>query len=512
MAPVRIFDTTLRDGEQTPGVNLSPAEKLEIARHLARLRVDVIEAGFPISSKGEFEAVRAIAREISGPVIAGLARINPEDIYRAYEAVKEARRPMIHTFVATSEIHMRYKLRKSPEEIIEMTRVGVRTAKSLTNEVEFSAEDATRSDPAFLCKVFQVAVDEGATCINIPDTVGYTTPAEFKRLVGTIRANVRGIENVIISVHCHDDLGLAVANSLSAVEAGASQIECTVNGIGERAGNTSLEEVVMALRTRKDHFGTDTLVVSEQIYRVSRLVSALTGVPIQPNKAIVGANAFAHQSGIHQDGVLKERLTYEIIRPETIGLSSSRIVLGKVSGRHAFSMRLEELGYSVSQEEVDKLFVKFKELADRKRDISDKDIEALVDSELFRVPECVVLDYYHVSAGNRTVPTATVRLSVGSSPREEAASGDGPVDALFKAIDRCTGLCVTLTDYSLRAVTSGKDALGEVTLKITHNGRSFSGRGLSMDVIEASARAYVDAINRLYHSGPEERAQTSAAG
>lgn len=494
-----IFDTTLRDGEQTPGVNLTAAEKLEIAKQLARLGVDVIEAGFPITSPGDTKAVATIAESVEGPVIAGLARTNRADIERAWEAVKHAKKPRIHTFIATSEVHMKYKLRKTPEEVIAMTKDAVSFARSLCDDVEFSAEDATRSDPEFLYRVFEEAIAAGATTINVPDTVGYTTPNEFRSLIADIKKNVRGIDKVVISVHCHDDLGLAVANSLAAIEMGATQVECTINGLGERAGNTALEEVVMALRTRRDHFHRTTDIVTEQIYRTSRLVSGLTGITVQPNKAIVGANAFAHQSGIHQDGVLKQRSTYEIMTPESIGLPSSRIVLGKVSGRHAFQKRLEELGYSVSREEVDRLFIKFKEMADRKKDISDRDIEAIVENTLYTVPEEFVLVYHHISSGNQTVPTATVRIARGDKIVEEASSGDGPIDALFKAIDRVTGLGPKLVDYSLKAVTSGKDALGEATLKVEHADKVYSGRGVSPDVIEASAKAYLTAMNRIWY-------------
>lgn len=547
-----IFDTTLRDGEQTPGVNMTIEDKLEIARQLARLRVDVIEAGFPITSPGDFEAVRAIASEIRGPVICGLARTNDEDIIKAWEAVKPASpRARIHTFVATSDVHMQYKLKKSPDEVLAMTKAAVTLARRFTPDVEFSAEDATRSDPEFLARVFGVAVESGATTINIPDTVGYTAPREFAELIRFLKARVRGLEGVTLSVHCHDDLGMAVANSLAAIQEGVNQIECTVNGLGERAGNTSLEEVVMALVTRRDLYGCTVRTATEQIYRTSRLVSAITGIPVQPNKAIVGANAFAHQSGIHQDGVLKERTTYEIMKPESIGLSSSRIVLGKVSGRHAFRKKLEEMGYSLNEKELDRLFRQFKALADRKKDISDKDVEALVEEHVFRPREYFRLDYYHVTSGNTTIPTATVRLAMpleesapfsegaaavapssagrdaadagevaddergaeiapkAESPAtaarevvvEEAASGDGPVDALFKAIERAAGIKCKLMDYSLKAVTSGKDALGEANLKIERKGKVFAGRGVSVDVIEASARAYVSALNRLYIEG-----------
>ncbi len=494
---VQVFDTTLRDGEQSPGVSLQVKEKVEIAQQLARLGVDVIEAGFPVASPGDFEAVQAVAGAVQGPVIAALARAVPGDIARAWEAVQNATRPRIHTFIATSPIHMAKKLNKEPEEVLEMAVEAVRLAKTFTADVEFSAEDATRSDPGFLCRIFGAVIQAGATVINIPDTVGYTTPVEFARLIEYVRAHTPGIDGVTISVHCHDDLGLAVANSLAAVAAGATQVECTVNGLGERAGNAALEELVMALRTRQDFFGARSRVVTEQIYRTSRLVSTLTGVGVQPNKAIVGANAFAHESGIHQDGVLKNRATYEIMTPESIGLSTNRLVLGKHSGRHAFRERLRELGYNLSDLEVQKAFERFIDLADRKKEVTDQDIESIIEGEIASAPVVYGLEYLHVASGNTTVPTATVSLSYEGRTLEEAACGDGPVDAVFKAIDRITGLTVNLVDYQLKAVTSGKDAQGEVVLRVRDNGHFFTGRGVSTDVIEASARAYLQAVNKL---------------
>ncbi|NPV69071.1 MAG: 2-isopropylmalate synthase [Firmicutes bacterium] len=503
---VVIFDTTLRDGEQTPGVSLTPAEKMEIAMQLARLRVDIIEAGFPITSPGDLTAVQSIAERVRGPVICGLARANKADIDAAWKAVKNAEKPRIHTFIATSEVHMKHKLRKTPDEVLKAAEEAVLYAKSFTPDVEFSAEDATRSDPEFLYRIFDLAVRAGATTINIPDTVGYTTPNEFYELIEGTRRNVKGMEDVVISVHCHNDLGMAVANSLAAIEAGATQVECTINGLGERAGNASLEEIVMALGTRNSYYGKKTNIATDQIYRTSRLVTTLTGVPIQPNKAVVGANAFAHQSGIHQDGVLKQRLTYEIMTPESVGLPSNRIVLGKVSGRHAFRSRLEELGYEVPEAELDRLFRQFKDLADRKKDITDRDIEAIVENELHSAEPHFVLDYYHISTGSSTVPTATVRVLAGATGDSaavvnEAASGDGPVDAVFKAIDRAARMNCRLTEYTLRAVTSGKDALGEASIKVEAGGRLAAGRGVSVDVVEASAKAYVNAINRLWEMG-----------
>ncbi len=513
MNRIRIFDTTLRDGEQSPGVNLNAQEKLEIARHLALLGVDVIEAGFPIASPGDFEAVRLIAKEIKGPTIAALARAVEQDIVRAAEAVEQAEKPRIHTFIATSPIHMKYKLRKEPDEVLEMAINACRTAKKYVDDVEFSAEDATRSDWDFLCRVFQAAIEAGATTINVPDTVGYTTPDEFARLIKYLQENTPGIEKAVISVHCHDDLGLAVANSLAAVVAGATQVECTINGLGERAGNASLEEIVMALRVRNDHFKADTGIVTEHIYRTSRLVSALTGIAVQPNKAIVGENAFAHESGIHQDGVLKERSTYEIMTPQSIGVPQSRLVLGKHSGRHAFRERLRELGYNLDASEIEKAYQRFIELADRKKHVTDRDIQAIVEEEIVQVPELFNLEYLHVTTGTTAISTATVRIAKGDEIKEEAATGDGPVDAVYRAIDRVTQIATDLESYSLQGVTSGKDALGEVVVRIRDNGNQYIGRGTSTDVIEASARAYLQAINRLvYDRQVKAQAQANPEG
>ncbi len=494
-----IFDTTLRDGEQSPGVNLNLGEKLEIAKQLARLNVDVIEAGFPIASPGDFESVKAIAKEVKGPVIAGLARSVKKDIDRAWEALQYAERPRIHVFIATSDIHMQYKLRKSPEEVLQLAVESVKYAKSLCSDIEFSAEDATRSNWEFLCKVIEAAIDAGATTVNIPDTVGYTVPWEFEALIRHIISNVRNIDKARISVHCHNDLGMAVANTLAALKAGATQAECTVNGIGERAGNAALEEVVMALRTRNDFFDLKPNIITEQIYRTSSIVSALTGIQVQANKAIVGPNAFAHESGIHQDGVLKERSTYEIMTPQSIGLTQNRIVLGKHSGRHAFRERLKEMGYSLTDEELNRVFERFIELADKKKELHDQDIEALVQGQIGDAEDIFELDYLHVSSGITSIPTATVRIKKEGEVFEEAACGEGPVDAVYKAIDRITGIAVNLADYSLRAVTGGKDALGEVSVRVRDNGKVYTGRGVSMDIIEASARAYIHALNKMVH-------------
>ncbi|MGE5507590.1 MAG: 2-isopropylmalate synthase [Chitinophagales bacterium] len=507
MRRILVFDTTLRDGEQTPGVSLNLAEKVEVARQLARLGVDVIEAGFPIASPGDFAAVQAVAREVKGPVVCGLCRAVPADIERAWEALREAARPpRIHTFIATSPIHMQHKLGKSPEEVLEMAVAAVKLAKSFTPDVEFSAEDATRSDWDFLARIFAAAIAAGATTINVPDTVGYTTPQEMAELLAYLRDRVPGLEGVTLSVHCHDDLGLAVANTLAAVLAGAGQVECTINGLGERAGNAALEEVVIGLRTRQSFYKATTAIATDQLTRSSRLVASLTGVNVPPNKAVIGANAFSHESGIHQDGVLKARQTYEIMTPESVGLSRSRLVLGKLSGRAALKARLKELGYQLTNEEFTKTYVRFLAVADRKKEVSDQDLEAIIEGEVLSVPEVYRLDYLHVVSGNTTVPTATVRLTRGDDAFEEAACGDGPVDAVYRAIDRITGLTVSLQEYALRAVTGGKDALGEVFVRIRDNGHRYTGRGTSTDVIEASARAYLQAINKLLAARERESA------
>jgi 2-isopropylmalate synthase len=507
--PVIIFDTTLRDGEQSPGVSLTVAEKLEIARQLARLRVDVIEAGFPITSPGDFAAVKAIAAEVKGPVICALARAARADIERAWEAVAEAEKPRIHTFIATSPIHMKYKLRKTPAEVLKAAVAAVELAKSFTPDVEFSAEDATRSDPEFLVEIFSAVIAAGATTINVPDTVGYTTPEEFFRLITFLREKVAGADKVTFSVHCHNDLGLAVANSLAAVAAGADQVECTINGIGERAGNASLEEVVMALKTRADQYGRTSSVYTPEISRTSLLVERLTGMPVQPNKAVVGANAFAHESGIHQDGVLKERTTYEIMRPEDIGLASNRLVLGKHSGRHAFRERLAALGYNLSDEELERAFTRFKEVADRKKEITERDLEAIVQAELPVEAGELALESFQVTSGNQTVPMAQVSVIFRGERRTEAATGNGPVHAVYQALNRAVGISPELREYSLKAVTAGGDALGEATVRLEWEGESYTGRGLAPDVVEASARAYAAALNKLLaasKTGSEKKA------
>ncbi|MCF8011696.1 MAG: 2-isopropylmalate synthase [Clostridiales bacterium] len=503
---VYIFDTTLRDGEQSPGVNFNVNEKLEIAKQLARLGVDIIEAGFPVTSRGDFDAVQCIAREVKGVTIAGLARTSQADIDRAWEAVQYAEQPRIHTFIATSNVHMQYKLNMTEEQVIDAVVNGVKHARKYTSDVEFSAEDAFRSDIDFLCRVLEAAVAAGATTVNVPDTVGYATPDEFGRFIHTIQEKVKGIDKIVTSIHCHDDLGLAVANSLSAVREGARQIEGTINGIGERAGNASLEEVVMSLRTRRNLYGLDTRVNTEEIYRTSKMISKLSGMNIQHNKAIVGKNAFAHESGIHQDGVLKERTTYEIMNPAMVGITHTNLVLGKLSGKHAFKDRLVELGYTLEDEDLRKAFSRFKDLADRKKQITDEDLEAIVEEEILTIPSTYELSYLHISSGSTVVPTATVGLKYNEEVSEEASCGNGPVDAICKAVDKMTGIRCRLASWEIDAVTSGKDALGDVTLKITvDEERFYQGRGISTDVLEASARAYVSAVNKMVYEKQKGR-------
>jgi len=501
---IYIFDTTLRDGEQAAGINLNTREKLEVAHQLSKLRVDVIEAGFPISSRGDFEAVKAIAQEVTGPVIAGLARANFKDIDRAWEALRFAQKGRIHTFIATSDIHLKYKLNKSREEVLRITDDAVRHAVATGAEVEFSAEDASRTEIDYLCEVFSVAIEAGAGIINIPDTVGYSTPIEFGNFIAEIRRRVAGIDKVILSVHCHNDLGMATANALSAVANGAQQVECTINGLGERAGNTALEETVMAIATREDFFGCYTDIKLDEIYRTSKLVANLTATPVQANKAIVGRNAFAHESGIHQDGVLKERTTYEIMNPATIGIIRENIVLGKHSGRHAFRQRMEELGFELSEEELEKAFEKFKDLADRKKNLTDRDLEAIVAHEVKTIPQKYILEKVQIHTGTNLVPTATVGIRTGDEYLEDAACGQGPVDAVFTAIEKVTGHQLQLEHFSLNAVTGGEDAVGEATVKVRYNGGVIVGKGISTDILEASARAYVNAINRLVHDFGEQ--------
>ena len=495
--PIRIFDTTLRDGEQSPGASMNPNEKLEIARQLERLGVDAIEAGFPISSQGDFESVKLVAENIKGCQIVGLARTQPADIERAWEAVRHAEAPMIHVFIATSPIHMEHKLRLKPEQVLEEAVFAVKAARRFVSFVEFSAEDATRSDPEFLCKVFEAVLDAGATCINIPDTVGYTVPGEYGRLLDTIRDKVPDIDRAMISVHCHNDLGLAVANTLTAFEHGATQVECTVNGIGERAGNCSMEEVVMALRTRKDYFAYRTQINTEQIYPTSRMVTGITGIRVQPNKAVVGANAFAHEAGIHQDGMLKEKTTYEIMTPQSIGIPKSELVLGKHSGRHAFREKLKELGYELSDEQFHRAFGCFKSVADKKKEVFDEDIETIIAEEILRLPDRYVLDFLSITSGTHLIPTATVQLTKDGKTLKEAEFGDGPVDAAFRAIRSSSGSQSKLLRFEVSAITSGSDAQGEVSVRLEEGEHTALGQGASTDILVASAKAYVNAMNKL---------------
>jgi 2-isopropylmalate synthase len=495
---ILIFDTTLRDGEQSPGYSMNTKEKVELAKQLARLGVDVLEAGFPIASQDDFEAVRAVAKSLkNGPIIAGLARAKDVDIDRCWEAVKVAERPRIHTFIATSEIHIKYKLKSTQEEVLEATVAAVKRAKNYTPDVEFSAEDAHRTDQDYLCRVVEAAIKAGAITINIPDTVGYGLPWEFGERIRNLMSRVPGIERVVVSAHCHNDLGVGVANSLEAIRAGARQVECTINGIGERAGNASLEELVMALRTRKDFFHFDTGIRTEEIYRTSKLLQSITGVSVQPNKAIVGANAFAHEAGIHQHGVLQTPLTYEIMTPESVGVPKSQLVLGKHSGRHAFKKRLEELGVELSEEDLNKAFGRFKDLCDRKKEVFDEDLLALVEDELLTTNQGYSLEHLQFTSGTNIVPTATVRLRMQDETYQESGWGDGPVDAAYKAIDLITKLPGRLLEYQIRAITAGKDALGEVTAVVEVDGQRIVGRGSSTDVIEASVRAYLNAINKV---------------
>ena len=495
---IRIFDTTLRDGEQSPGCSMNLHEKLAIARQLEKLGVDVIEAGFPIASDGDFESVQAIAKEIEGAIICGLARTSQKDVERAIQAVEAARHPRIHTFIATSDIHLKHKLRMSREQVLAEVDRAVRQARSAIADVEFSAEDATRSDRDYLVEVFNTAVRAGATTLNVPDTVGYTTPGEYAALIRFLRERVEGAENVVFSVHCHDDLGLAVANSLAALQAGARQVECTVNGIGERAGNTSLEEVVMALKTRSEVFdGIDSRIVTQEIYPASRLLSSITGVQVQPNKAIVGDNAFAHEAGIHQDGVLKAAITYEIMTPASIGRASNELVLGKHSGRHAFRDRLQELGFNVAGEEFERAFKRFKNLADAKKVIYNEDLEAIVADSVQLHDDRYQFQSLSLVCGSDGPPNAGVKLEVDGGNVEREASGVGPVDAIFRAIAELTGTGSELIKYQVHAVTAGLDAQGEVSVTIEEAGRRVIGNGVHEDVMVASAKAYVHALNKL---------------
>ncbi|MCU0560277.1 MAG: 2-isopropylmalate synthase [Desulfobacterales bacterium] len=494
---VIIFDTTLRDGEQSPGASMNTAEKLRLAGQLEKLGIDVIEAGFPAASEGDFEAVSQIAGRLKRTEVAGLARANRNDIDRAWQAVRHAARPRLHTFIATSDIHLQYKLKMGRDEVVQAAVAAVRHAKSLTDNVEFSAEDGSRSDRDFLCRVFEAAIAAGATTVNLPDTVGYALPDEFGELVRYIRQHTPNIHQAVLSVHCHNDLGLATANTLAAIHAGARQAEVTINGIGERAGNTSLEEVVMALHTRANRMPVGTQIRTEFIYPTSRLVSMITGIMVQPNKAIVGANAFAHEAGIHQDGMLKNPMTYEIMRPESIGLSASTLVLGKHSGRHALRTQLKDLGYDLSDEELNLVFAKFKELADKKKKVVNEDLEAIVTEGILRTADVFELEYLHASAGTTVLPMASVRLKINGRLAQDAGYGNGPIDAAFNAIAKLTGTSSELLRFSISALTGGTDAMGEVTVRLRENGLVAMGKGADADIITASAKAYVNGLNRL---------------
>jgi 2-isopropylmalate synthase len=511
---VLIFDTTLRDGEQSPGISLNAQEKLEIAQQLARLGVDVIEAGFPIASPGDFEAVQGIAQQVDGPVIAGLARAHVGDIDAAWGALKDAERPRIHTFVSTSDIHIQYQMQNTRDDVKGLARAAVAQAKSYCDDVEFSPMDATRSDVEFTAEVLQIAIDEGATTINIPDTVGYTMPHEYTAFLTSLYDLVPDLHNVTLSVHCHDDLGLAVANSVAGLMAGARQVECAINGIGERAGNAALEEIVMLLATRQKELGLYTGAVTKEIARTSRVVSRLTGYPVQPNKAIIGRNAFAHESGIHQDGVLKDRSTFEIMDATSIGLDSNHLVLGKHSGRHALQQALSELGYDVSGQTLNQAFKRFKEIADKKKQVSAMDLEALLTDELReQADDGYTLDWFDVESSSRRPPHAKVGLlSPEGEPLEGSFGGDGPIDAVFHAINAATAVDARLREFHIGAVTGGQDALGETSIVVEVDGFTGSGQSVSTDIVDAAARAYVRALSNAVRRRDGENAETALAG
>lgn len=495
---IHIFDTTLRDGEQVPGAKLNKRQKIEIAEQLARLGVDVIEGGFPCSSPEDLKAVKAISEQVKGPIIAGLARAVQEDIDLAWEAVRNAERPRIHVFLGSSDIHLQKKLRRDRETALQMAVDAVRYAKRYCEDVEYSTEDASRTDFEYLCRVVDAAIAAGATVINIPDTVGYAIPDEFGSLIKRLKESVPALDRVILSVHCHNDLGLAVANSLAAVRNGADQVECTINGVGERAGNASLEEIVMILRTRPAHYSARTDIVTQEIFRTSRMVSRIMNIPVQPNKAIVGSNAFAHSSGIHQDGILKDRTTYEIIRPEDLGIREHKIVLTARSGRAALRHRLTSLGYDLAPPLFERVYQRFLNVADRKKEISSKDLASIVEIEVTKVPETFVFHSFQIMSGSSMTPLASVTLLRDGQPLTDAATGNGPVNAVFNGIERIVGQAGILRDYDLKAVTMGKDALGEAMVRVEIGGSVYSGIGTSPDVIEASARAYLNAFNRFF--------------
>jgi len=494
-----VFDTTLRDGEQSPGFSMNTAEKIHLASQLENLRLDVLEAGFPSSSQGDFEAVQMIAQKVRTVQVAALARTSKEDIDAAWGAIKRAANPRIHVFIATSDIHLEHKLKMNRDQVINQAVDAVKYATQFTNNVEFSAEDGSRSDRDFLCKVFEASISAGATTVNRPDTVGYAIPAEFADLVAYVKGHTPNIGKAILSVHCHNDLGLATANTLASINAGARQVEVTVNGIGERAGNTSLEEVVMALHTRRNYLPYYTEIDTREIYPSSHLLAMITGIPVQPNKAIVGANAFAHEAGIHQDGVLKNKTTYEIIEPTTVGLKTNRLIMGKHSGRHAFRDRLRKLGYELSEGDIDRLFTKFKDLADKRKEIVDEDLEVLVAEEVLRVPDTYKLKYLNVISGTATVPTATVQLEIQGKEKQKAGFGIGPIDATYNTIAKMTGTKSKLLRFSIDSLTGGTDAQGGVTVRLEENGVQTLGKGNDPDIIVASAKAFINGLNRLAH-------------
>ncbi|MBE3556150.1 MAG: 2-isopropylmalate synthase [Firmicutes bacterium] len=512
MDHVSIFDTTLRDGEQTPGVALTADEKIEIARQLAALKVDAIEAGFAASSKGDFNAVRRIAKEVRGVQIAALARAERGDIDAVVDALKEAESPRVHIFLATSDLHLQKKLRMTREQALAAIDDSVRYAKRFISDVEFSAEDGSRTDPSFLTEVVRTALAAGATVINVPDTVGYAQPAEYAALFSKLLAEIDGLERIVLSCHCHDDLGLSVANSLAAIQAGVRQVEGCINGIGERAGNTALEEVIMALRVRNDFYGVDTRIETSQLATTSKLVSRMTGIAVPPNKAVIGSNAFAHESGVHQDGVIKDRRTYEIMEGSTVGQAGTRLVLGKLSGRRAVGERLKQLGFSLPDEQLAEFFVRFKELADRKREVTDDDLIALIAENTRGIEQRhFKLSFLQISTGTRLLSTATVGIEIeGKGDVEEAATGDGPVDAVFNAIDRACGNQAKLISYRIESVGTGKDAQGAVTTELSDGEHRVTGHGISTDIVQASAAAYIDALNRLWAIQPQNAEKEGA--
>ena len=508
---IKIFDTTLRDGEQSPGCSMNLKEKIEMAKQLEKMKVDIIEAGFAISSPGDFISVKTIAETLKDCTVASLARTTVQDIDRAWEALTKAVSPRIHTFIATSPIHMEYKLLMTPDEVYERSVAMVKHAKSYCSDIEWSAEDATRSEPEFLAKVIEGVIKAGATTINLPDTVGYTTPDEYYEFLMKVQELAPSLAKVTLSSHCHNDLGLAIANSLAAIKAGATQIECTINGIGERAGNAAMEELVMALHTRKDILNADTRIVTAEIMRSSSLLTRITGVKVQPNKAIVGENAFAHEAGIHQHGVMKNKATYEIMKPESIGLSKNNLVLGKHSGKHAFRDKVNQLGYDLPEDELDKMFEKFKVLADKKKSVYDRDIEAMLSKEAIQVPKTYTLASYVINSGNTITSTAVIKMIRDGKAIEKVSRGEGPIDASFKAIEKIVGIELNLEDYQIQSVTEGEDAQGDTYVKISDAaGNIYSGRGLSMDIIEASIHAYINAVNKMIYEQESGKNGTAA--